>query len=59
MRHGETQPTLSTVKVRPAGTDWMVVVGSAWKVAVTLAAAVMVRFCGFVAPVSAPLSALN
>ena len=59
MRQGEGQAALSTVKVRSAGTDCMVVVGTAWKVAVRVAGAVRVRVWGVVAPVRGPLKAVN
>src|SRR5450432_3725758 len=62
MRQGERQATLSTVNVRPAGRDWMVVVvvvGTAWKLGVTVTGAVRVRLWGVVTPLRGALNPVN
>ena len=57
--HGAVQATPSTVSDRPAGELVTVIEVKGPKLAVTLAAAFMVRFCGVVVPVSAPVKPVN
>jgi hypothetical protein len=57
--HGDVQPALSTVNANPTGELVTVMATVVPNVAVTVAAADIVTFCGVVVPLSAPVNPVN
>jgi hypothetical protein len=57
--HGDVHPVLSTVNASPAGALVTVIATVVPNVAVTVAAADIVTFCGVVVPLRAPVNPVN